>query len=223
MFKFLIRKQTWGRDVFVRRYASDAYILDVGCRTSRYNTAFSNKVNLDIRSGPQVDVVGDAHALPFDEATFDCIICAEVLEHLHTPTQAIDEMYRVLKPGGRIILTTRFMFPQHGATGDYFRFSIPALQHLFRAWDMEHIERESRPFGMLGILLQRIGYQTDLRGGKMMRGCIFFLAWFVSKLDFMVCREYSDLARQHAMKDGVFSTGYYIVARKSIKNKKESM
>ena len=50
--------------------------------------------------------VMDANKLPFDDNTFDVLICSEVLEHLENPEIAINEFYRVLKPGGLAIITT---------------------------------------------------------------------------------------------------------------------
>jgi SAM-dependent methyltransferase len=57
-------------------------------------------------------VHGDALALPFDDATFDRIIAAEVLEHIPDDVDAIDELARVLAPGGRIAVTVPARFPE---------------------------------------------------------------------------------------------------------------
>lgn len=48
----------------------------------------------------------DAEDLQFENDTFDCIICSEVLEHLLDPQKALNEMRRVVKPSGRIAITT---------------------------------------------------------------------------------------------------------------------
>ena len=50
-------------------------------------------------------VRGSAYALPFPDGTFDYVVCAEVLEHLHDDTRAMAELARVLRPGGRIAVT----------------------------------------------------------------------------------------------------------------------
>ncbi|MDQ3653510.1 MAG: methyltransferase domain-containing protein [Chloroflexota bacterium] len=50
-------------------------------------------------------VTGDAQNLPFDEATFDHVVCSEVLEHLPDDARAVREMARVLKPGGDLVVT----------------------------------------------------------------------------------------------------------------------
>ncbi|MEX0666552.1 MAG: class I SAM-dependent methyltransferase [Acidimicrobiia bacterium] len=57
-------------------------------------------------------VNGDALVLPFADATFDCIIASEVLEHLWADTVAIAELVRVLRPGGRIAVTVPTRWPE---------------------------------------------------------------------------------------------------------------
>lgn len=51
-------------------------------------------------------VVADAHSLPFENNVFDLVFSCECLEHVHDPQKALNELYRVLKPGGKVILTT---------------------------------------------------------------------------------------------------------------------
>jgi len=55
---------------------------------------------------------GDALALPFPDAAFDCVIASEVLEHVWADTTAIAELVRVLKPGGRIAVTVPTRWPE---------------------------------------------------------------------------------------------------------------
>lgn len=55
---------------------------------------------------------GTAEALPFEEASFDCVVCTFTLCSVHTPQQALAEARRVLKPGGR------FLFCEHGLAPD---------------------------------------------------------------------------------------------------------
>src|SRR5262249_32402332 len=70
--------------------------------------------------------------LPFADATFERVLCVEVLEHLHDPALAVAEMRRVLAPGGLLLLTTRFAYPLHDEPHDYFRYTVHGLRHLFR-------------------------------------------------------------------------------------------
>lgn len=58
--------------------------------------------------GSKVDVVCDITDIPFDNETFDAILCSEVLDHLPSPADAIAELDRLLKPGGVMLLTESF-------------------------------------------------------------------------------------------------------------------
>jgi len=74
-------------------------------------------------------------ALSFPSASFDYVLSDQVLEHVEgSPQQAIDECYRLLRPGGIAIHTTCFVNPIHGAPGDFWRFTPEALSLLHRNW-----------------------------------------------------------------------------------------
>ena len=53
----------------------------------------------------RIDLFSDITAIPAPDASFDAILCSEVLEHVPEPTHALNEYARLLKPGGGIILT----------------------------------------------------------------------------------------------------------------------
>lgn len=111
-------------------------VLDVGSKRAPYRQAIaaSEYVTMDIRSDVGADLVGDVHDIPRPEASFDTVIATELLEHCREPQQAIDEMRRVLRPGGVCVLSTRFLYPVHADPHDYFRFTADGLTYLFREW-----------------------------------------------------------------------------------------
>ena len=55
---------------------------------------------------------GSAYSLPFGDSTFDLVVCSEVLEHLHEYRDAISEINRVLKPGGKFLASVPAEFPE---------------------------------------------------------------------------------------------------------------
>jgi SAM-dependent methyltransferase len=86
-----------------------------------------------------VAVGGDATAMPFEDASFDAVIAAEVLEHVPDDTRAMAEIARVLKPGGRLAVTVPAWLPEricwrlsddyHNVPGGHVRiFTRPELQ-----------------------------------------------------------------------------------------------
>ncbi len=89
-------------------------VLDIGCGTSRIILDMPNAIGMDILQNklrwlkPQHDrlVRGSCDQLPFDDASFDCVINSEVIEHVPDVPEIMSEMWRVLKPGGTLVLGT---------------------------------------------------------------------------------------------------------------------
>lgn len=210
MFKKITRKQLGN---FLKRYATERRILDIGAGNSNYKHFFPNRIMIDIDPDRKPDMVADAHALPFLDEEFEMVLCTEVIEHLEKPKQAISEMRRVLRPGGLAIVTTRFVFPLHDAPGDYWRFTKYGLRELFKEWDIVELVAEGRSFTTIAVLLQRICYQSDLRGGKMIKFLIFVLAQVINNLNWIIKKEYGDITRREKESE-IMSSGLYLVARK---------
>lgn len=86
---------------------------------------------VDIGAGIDVDVVADAHDLPFDDDSFDAYIAVSTWEHLKHPWIAAQEAHRVLRPGGILYVATHHTFPVHGYPSDYCRWTDEGLRALF--------------------------------------------------------------------------------------------
>lgn len=199
---------------FISENASDKRTLDIGCAGSQYARYFPNRVGLDIHMREGVDIVGDAHKLPFTDEEFDNILCTEVMEHLYSPYIAVNEMKRVLKKGGKLILTTRFIFPLHDVPGDYFRYTKYGLRKLFEdGWEIEELKEEVSTKDTLAVLLQRIGYQTKMRCNFLMKIIIFLVAKFISILPNLIVEEYGNIGRSEKATN-ILTSGYYLTARR---------
>jgi SAM-dependent methyltransferase len=78
------------------------------------------------------DIVAfDGMHIPFPDASFDVVLCTEVLEHVQHYQVLIDEMRRVLKPGGRLIVTVPWSARFHYIPFDFFRYTPSSLQQMF--------------------------------------------------------------------------------------------
>lgn len=111
-------------------------ILDVGAQRKQYKKYFHPKkyFALDSEEKWEPDICCDAHNIKCEKDKFELVIATELLEHCYNPQKVVDEIYRVLKPGGICLISVPFMVPYHIAPGikDYYRFSKDGLNYLFK-------------------------------------------------------------------------------------------
>lgn len=121
-------------------------VLDIGAADRWIESRLSSSVEymaLDYpatgrdlyRSRP--DVFGDGACLPFVDRCLDGVLCLEVLEHVPEPESVLDEIARVLKPGGRAWVTMPFLYPLHDAPFDFQRFTEYGLRRSMRRAGLE--------------------------------------------------------------------------------------
>lgn len=204
---------------FLVKYRTTERVLEIGGGRVKgnhsYDDLFPNRHAYDIDPERLPDTVGDAHILPFGNSSFSSILCTEVLEHLHTPHQAISEMYRVLQPGGILILTTRFVFPLHDVPNDFYRYTKYGLSYLFKDWMIIEMIPETETFSGIAALVQRVGFQTRVRGGRVTKILIYALAWALDHLNWIIIEEFGDIKKKNK-DETIITSGYYCVFRKEI-------
>ena len=116
-------------------------LLDLGAGTKPYSPIYEPYfvacTSVDVDYSPHdiagVDRIASADELPFEDASFDCVVCTEVLEHCRRPDIVLGEISRVLRPEGRLFLTTPFLRPLHEMPHDYYRFTPSSLRDLGEA------------------------------------------------------------------------------------------
>jgi len=133
----------YNRDQFVQSVANSlpqgARVLDAGAGPCKYRPLFAHcryesqdfgqYTGPDLKYG-QIDHVCDITAIPVEANSFDCIICTEVLEHVPYPDRVINELARILRPGGTLALTAPFTSGIHMAPYHYYAgFSRYWYQH----------------------------------------------------------------------------------------------
>ena len=92
-------------------------------------------LGLDIYKTETVDIIADAHYLPFDECTFDGVWIQAVLEHVIDPKLVSDEIHRVLKLKGIVYSEIPFMQPVHEGAYDFTRYTLPGHRYLFKKFE----------------------------------------------------------------------------------------
>lgn len=116
----------------------DGYSLNVGAGTT--DVTIPNCIELEYSIFPTTDVVGDAHRLPFADEVFEAVIALNTFEHLRAPERAAAEIFRVLRPGGRVLLRTAFLQPLHEEPQNYYNVTEYGLREWFRYFSVERCE-----------------------------------------------------------------------------------
>lgn len=112
-------------------------VLDIGSKDARYKQYTGHKTftTLDIEPKFHPDIVGNIEFFT-SPIKYDTITCFQVLEHVKNPEAAIKSMYDLLKPNGRLILTTPFIFQVHG-TEDFWRWTEHGLRMMLKRYFRE--------------------------------------------------------------------------------------
>ncbi len=89
-------------------------------------------------------VEGDAHAMPFEDASFDCLVNSDAFTLYADPQKAMGEFYRVLKPGGRLIL---------------LEWDYPNPPNRLGTWWVDKSRRNGMPYVAFDPLLKSAGFE----------------------------------------------------------------
>jgi SAM-dependent methyltransferase len=134
-------------------------VLDVGSGVKPYFPFFepyaSEYVGVDPKN-PAADLVGSVESLPVDDASFDLVLCNQVLEHCADPPQAVRELRRVVAPGGRILASTHGVQVYHPAPDDLWRWTHAGLERLFSDngdWSSVTVTPASGTTACVGMLI----------------------------------------------------------------------
>jgi SAM-dependent methyltransferase len=110
-------------------------VLDVGCGDDPYAPLLgdaSEVVGFDVPGNPHADLHGSIESIAVADASFDVVLCLQVLEHVPDPAAAVRELRRVVRPGGRVLASTHGVYPFHPNPDDYWRWTHQGLERLFR-------------------------------------------------------------------------------------------
>jgi len=197
--------------------------LDIGSGQSPYKSLFTSKeyisLDIDIQKG-EVDIIGDLCNLPIKEGIAHLVICTEVLEHVENIEKAMQELHRILKKGGYLVLSTPLLIGVHDSI-DYYRFTDIALKSLLDKYKFEILLIRKRGgifsslYGILSIIPHQLYSCETPRGEKNYKDKNYikdFLA-FVFYLSLFPIMKLC-LVLDKLDKNKNFTLGYEVLAKK---------
>jgi SAM-dependent methyltransferase len=220
------QRQDWIHSVAVTIPAS-ARVLDVGAGSSPYRGFFSHcdykshdfaQLRPDQLAGrkgyAKLDYISDITAIPTPDASFDVVICTEVLEHVPEPIRAVHEFARIIKPGGKLILTAPLGSELHQEPYHYYGGYTPHWYRKFLAeagFDTITIEANGGFFESYSQESQRFVSYLKTGGWKMVPVWTLLSPWFWLICP-ILCRILRPLDRNKS-----HTVGYHVIADRSLK------
>jgi SAM-dependent methyltransferase len=200
-------------------------LLDVGCGRKPYAHLLPNVnsyIGLDVPSTmhslSQVDVIGTSLALPFQNESFDSILCTEVLEHTPDPLMALCEMWRVTKAEEVLLLTAPLSEQLHEEPYDYYRFTRYGLNYLLRksGWKILKVYERGGTWLELGYRLSSFLYSSI--GAKRNADGALDPRFFLGPLILTVCAglQFMALVLDTVWRFRLSTIGYGIIAQKEV-------
>ncbi|QXP88118.1 methyltransferase domain-containing protein [Methylococcus capsulatus] len=160
----------------------------------------------------RADIVADLNAhLPIESEVADAVVSLSVLEHLREPQTMLDEAFRILKPGGGLVLQVPWQWWIHEAPHDFFRYTPYGLEYLLKQAGFIDIQVEPQA-GFFTMMVLKLNYFSLrlIRGPRplrwMLRG-IFGGMWYLGQ---KLAPSLDKLDRNWALE----ASGYFATARK---------
>jgi SAM-dependent methyltransferase len=193
--------------------AAGCRVLDVGCGDKPYYPFFaelaSEYVGVDANH-PDADLRAPVERIPVEEASFDLVLCTQVLEHVDDPAAVVRELHRVVKPGGRVLASTHGVQVYHPDPVDLRRWTHEGLRRLFEEhgpWSSLTVTPAS---GTTACVAMVVGLYVDLLArrahvGGLGRGLVAGLNTAAATVD-----RHSRLLREP--RPGTLFANYHVVA-----------
>ncbi|MFH0942913.1 MAG: class I SAM-dependent methyltransferase [Candidatus Beckwithbacteria bacterium] len=156
LMNFYFQNDRWVINLAKKNNQKGKKLLDVGAGECGYKRYFNNLkyFSQDIKQNANktINYVGKISGI---SGKFDYILCTQVLEHLKQPEQAFREFKRLLKPQGKLFLSTNFVYQIHMAPDDYWRFTEHGLKYLGEkvGFKVEKIEAQGGIFQVLAYVV----------------------------------------------------------------------
>jgi SAM-dependent methyltransferase len=178
------------REARVREFmAGGELVVNLGSKAARWGPRVVN-LDLVMPHGAEpgaVDLLGDISRLPFADASVDGVICTDVLEHVPDARACVDEIARVVKPGGHVYVKMPFIFPTHPDPLDRWRWTLDGLVHAMGAFEKLDAGTSGGPFSAItSIVPTAIGSMfSNFFLFNVTRTALGWAMWPVKFLDYL--------------------------------------
>lgn len=211
---------------FAKTIPQGSFVLDAGAGEQTYKPQFAHcqyeAADFEMVDKPYAKstYVCDLVAIPVEDQRFDAIIFNQVMEHLPDPLRVLNELHRVLKPGGRMLATAPFFYQEHEQPYDFFRYTQFAWRSLLgrAGFEVERLDWMEGYLGTLAYQLKTAAEALPRRPSALAPGLAGFLAMPVviaAKLLFrgLAPMFYALDERQRLTTRG-YPKNYIVIARK---------
>lgn len=226
------------RDIWVssqcRQLPAGSKVLDVGAGSCPYRNQlqhceyktqdFQQLTSSQLRNGSygQIDYVCDASSIPVEDASFDVIICTEVLEHILEPIKVIEEFSRILKPGGKVLLSAPLGSGIHQEPHHYYGGFTPFwYKSVLERNGFKEIQVEENRGSYAFFSQESIRFVASTKPWKLKTNVISRLLWLPIwiALSPVLAIAIPIISRTLDKYDAEkkFTVGYHIVAQKGFK------
>jgi SAM-dependent methyltransferase len=198
--------------IALHKYAR-GLLLDIGCGEKPYHTLTKGSVDMhfgldhpgSFHNKSQVDLFATAYKTGVANKSVDTVLCTVVMEHLERPQDAMNEMYRILKPGGYIILSAPLFWHLHEEPRDFYRYTKYGLNHLFNTAGFETVEIKPLS-GFIVTFSQELVYFLDKLNRSILRYPTEMLQSLIQAMAFWL---------NHWDKSYRFTWAYLAIAKKN--------
>lgn len=182
---------------FVHAMPKGSLVLDAGAGEQPYRHLMAHVI-YESADFEQVDkpylkstYVCDLKQIPVENERFDFILFNQVMEHLPEPQLVLQELHRVLKPGGKLLYTAPLFYEEHEIPYDFFRYTQFSIKKLFSesGFALERLDWLEGYYGTVGYQLNRMARYLPLKPQAIAKGIWGWIYWpfiFLTKIFSMV-------------------------------------
>ena len=183
-----------------------ARALDLGSDRSPYRELLESRGyevrTLDITRETGADYEGTIEATGLPDASFDLVLCTQVIEHCNNPWRGVREIFRVLRPGGALIVSAPHVWFYHPHPADHWRFTQEGMVHLVREAGLQPVTLLAQGGSVLTVLqvVNFLAYGVLGRAGAPLYAVLNALAALGDRLvrNDLFCHNFACLARRPA-------------------------